>query len=187
MATAELSPAARPTQALAGVWARAYAAAWGVTLLAAGIVACAGPAVRGDVRSALGLRLQAASNPAPSAERVATLALHNVPIACWPVLLGVFGAHRRPRGRFVCDGLVACWLAANTIPVGAALGAYGTRLLCFVPQLPIEWAGLSLGASCWLLQRQRPLALRRSGELAALCAGLMLAAAFVETVVPPHL
>jgi hypothetical protein len=186
MAARELNALDTPSRALAGMWARAYTAVWGVTFLAAAIVACTGPAVRDLVRSVLVLRLRAASNPAPSAERVAALALHNIPIACWPVLLGVFGAHRHPWGRRVCDVLVACWVAASTVPVGAALGAYGTRVLCFVPQLPIEWAGLALGASCWLVQRERPLTFGRGSGLAGACAGVMTAAAFVEVFVPPH-
>jgi hypothetical protein len=186
MAAAELSPSELRAPVVVSAWARAYAAVWVVTLLAAAIVAGSGPAVRHEVRALLGLRLHAASNPPPSAERIGALALHNIPIACWPVLLGVFGAYRQRWSRLTCDVLVACWLVANTVPVGAALGSYGVRLACFVPQLPIEWGGLALGASGWILQRRRPLTCRRGIALATGCAGVMVAAAIVEAVGPPH-
>ncbi len=52
--------------------------------------------------------------------------------------------------------LLAC-IIVNTLQVGAALGAYGTALLPYIPQLPLEWGGLALGASAWLVQRRRAL------------------------------
>jgi hypothetical protein len=186
MAAAELTTTARPVRGLASVWASVYLAVWGATLLTAAVVVCAGPAARQEVMSLLGLRLQAAADPAPSAKRVAALAVHNIPIACWPVLLGVFAVGRKAWGRVFFDLLVACWLVANTAPVGAAFASYGTPLVGFVPQLPIEWAGLALGASGWVLQRRSPMTFRRGAGLAAACAGVMVVAAFVETVVPPH-
>ena len=89
------------------------------------------------------------------------LAAHNIPIVAWPLLLGVLGAHRHRLAR-QSPTASAGVLIANTLPVGAALGAYGAALLPYLPQLPLEWAGLALGASAWLVQRRR--ALTRPGR-----------------------
>ena len=70
--------------------------------------------------------------------------------------------------------------------MGAALGAYGARLLPYIPQLPIEWAGLALGASAWLLQRRRALTVPEGLALLALTVCVLLCAAVIETVAVPH-
>ena len=77
-------------------------------------------------------------------------------------------------------------MLANTLPVGAALGAYGTALLPYIPQLPLEWAGLAAGyaelAAKTSASDQHP---RARGWL-AIIGGLLLTAAVVETVAVPH-
>jgi hypothetical protein len=117
---------------------------------------------------------------------VVALAAHNFPITAWPVLLGVMGAHRQKLTRRLADVLVAGWLAVNVLPVGAAIGAYGSPLLPYVPQLPLEWAALSLGASGWLLQRHGGIATRAALVLLVLVALTVLGAAALETIGPPH-
>ena len=77
-------------------------------------------------------------------------------------------------------------MIVNVLPVGAALGAYGLPLLPYLPQLPLEWAGLTLGASAWLVQRRRALTLPQGLGLLALIAGVLLCAAVLETVAVPH-
>ena len=78
------------------------------------------------------------------------LAAHNLPIAAWPLLLGVLGAHRHRLGPACHRRRSAGVHHRDTLPVGAALGAYGAALLPYLPHLPLEWAGLALGASAWL-------------------------------------
>jgi hypothetical protein len=115
-----------------------------------------------------------------------SLAVHNLPIAAWPLLLGVVGAHHSHIGRGVADSLLAGCLAVNVLPVGAALGAYGPALLPYIPQLPLEWAALAAGASAWLLQRHRTLTVREGLALLALTSCMLLPAAVLETYAVPH-
>jgi hypothetical protein len=189
MATAELSEARgapRLLRALRRAWPRAYAAVWLSTLCSAVLVALLGAGAEGHVRALLRLGLQAAANAPPSLGRVVALAAHNFPIAAWPVLLGVLGAHQHRLGRQVADVAVLGSLLANTAPVGAAFAAYGAPLLAYVPQLPLEWAGLALGASAWLVQRHGPLTAREGLLLSGLTAIVLLCAAVLETVAVPH-
>ena len=66
------------------------------------------------------------------------------------------------------------------------LGAYGVALLPYIPNVPLEWAALALGASAWLVQRRRPLTLREGFVWLALIVGVVLCAATLETVAVPH-
>jgi hypothetical protein len=150
------------------------------------LVALAGPPLVLPIRHLLGLRLAAGVNPPPHIEHALTLAAHNVPICAWPLLLGVAGAHRHRLATRFADGLVLACMVANTLPVGAALGAYGTRLLPYLPQLPLEWAALALGAGGWLIQRRRALAIGEGLRCLALIACVLLCAALLETAAVPH-
>lgn len=189
MATAELIPAAGPRRlpgGLRGVWLRAYGAIWLATLAVAVLVAIAGTRLSVPVHQLLGLRLDPNRNPPPHIGHVLALAAHNIPIAAWPVLLGVMGAHRHRLARQVADTVLLACIIVNTLPVGAALGAYGPALLTYVPQLPLEWAGLALGASAWLIQRRRALTVPDGLAILALTFGVLLCAAVLETLAVPH-
>lgn len=137
---------------LRGAWLRAYLGVWALTAMTGLVVLVAGPGVAAGVRGLLGLLLT--SRFAPSIGRALSLWAHNTPIAAWPVLLCPLGAGRSRRSRMVGDLLVLACLVANTVPVGAALAAYGSQLLGWVPQLPVEWAGLAMGAAWWLAARR---------------------------------
>jgi hypothetical protein len=102
------------------------------------------------------------------------------------VLLGVVGAHRNPVARKAADLLVGACMIVNVGVVGSALGAYGLALLPYVPQLPLEWAGLALGVGSWLLQRRQALTGREGALCVAVIACALLAAAVLETVAVPH-
>jgi hypothetical protein len=171
---------------LPAAWLHAYAAVWIATLVPAGLVALAGPALALPVRHLLGLALTAQRNPPPHIGHVLALAVHNIPIAAWPLLLGLVGAHRHRLATHLADGVLLTCIILNTLPVGAALGAYGTAVLPYLPQLPLEWGGLALGASAWLAQRQRTLSVPEGLGLLALIAGVLLCAATLETVAVPH-
>jgi hypothetical protein len=169
------------------MWLYAYAGVWTVTLTAAAAVALAGPPLVRPVRRVLGLTLDAQQHNTPrQLGHVLALTAHNIPIACWPLLLGVLGVHRDRLGRHVADWLLLACMIANTLPVGAAIGAYGTPVLAYLPQLPLEWAGLALGASGWLVQRDRPLSLAGGVSVFALSSVLLFCAAVIETVATPH-
>ncbi|HYM55447.1 MAG TPA: hypothetical protein VES97_08800 [Solirubrobacteraceae bacterium] len=187
MATAELTRADRRWRlplGLRSAWLRVYIAIWTATLGSAALVALCGAAAKAPVRGLLRLRLK--PNAAPELGHVVALASHNIPIAAWPLLLGVIGAHHRRLGRKVADVVLLTCILVNTLPVGAALGAYGTPLLSYIPHLPVEWGGLALGASAWLLQRRRALGVPEGLALLVLTTCVLLGAAVVETVAVPH-
>lgn len=175
-----------PVASRASGWAWVYAALWASTLLLAASTATAGGAVVGAARAWLDLPLSAQNNPPPALWGVLALAAHNVRIASWPLLLGVLGTHRSPRAVRALDAIVALAALANIAPVGVALGAYGPRLLPFIPQLPLEWAALALGTSSWLSQRKAPLHLREGLVLFGLIVCLLLGAAVLERAGVPH-
>jgi hypothetical protein len=188
MVAAELSPSQprRLPAGLPGAWLGAYIAIWAATLGCAVLVALAGQRLVRPARQLLGLRLTPDRNAAPQLGHVLVLVAHNVPIVAWPLLLGVMSADRHRVGRRVADIVVLACILVNVVPVGVALGAYGAPLLPYVPQLPLEWAGLALGASAWLVQRRRPLTLRDGLVWFALIVGVLLCAAVLETVTVPH-
>lgn len=163
-----------------------YTFIWAITLASAAIVAAAGGTLEDGVRHVLMLSLSPRRTATPELGQAVALAAHNIPIACWPLLLGVLGAEQKPTSRHLADALLAASILVNAMPVGAALGAYGAALLPYIPQLPLEWGGLALGISGWLLQRKRALRPRETITLLTL-AGLVLAcAATVETFCIPH-
>ncbi|HEX8714758.1 MAG TPA: hypothetical protein VF706_04240 [Solirubrobacteraceae bacterium] len=187
MAAAELSAVERARQrVLRKTFAWAYGAVWASTLAAALVLELLGNSAQALARRLLGARLKVAGNPPPQIGHVLALSAHNLPIVAWPLLLTILGAQRSRVSRLAANVLLATTVLANTVPVGAALAAYGAPLLAFIPQLPLEWAGLALGAVGWLAQRERALSTRAVlALLGSLCA-LVLAAAIVETVVAPH-
>jgi len=167
-------------------WLHAYAGVWLATLAATALVVLVGRPLVLPARRLLGLALSAQRNPPPQLGHVLALAVHNTPIAAWPLLLGVLGAHRHRLAMHVADGVLLACIIANTLPVGAALGAYGTAVLPYIPQLPLEWGGLALGASGWLVQRRRALTANEGIGVFVLIACLLLCAAALETVAVPH-
>jgi hypothetical protein len=191
MATTELSPQpqkqrGRPLRGLLRPWLCAYTAVWLSTLLSALLVATLGTTIKSAVREVLGLALSANTNPPPSTAHAFLLAAHNLPIECWPVLLGALGARHSDFWGSLADGAVGIWVLVNTLPVGAAIGAYGAPLLPYIPQLPFEWAGLALGASAWLVQRRDAMTLLAGILIYALGSAVLLAAGALETFAVPH-
>jgi hypothetical protein len=167
-------------------WLCAYGRLWGLTLAPAAGVALVGRPLSSATRKLLGLTLTASENPPPHVSQILSLAAHNIPIAAWPLLLGVAGCDRRIVSRRVGDSMVWACALANTVPVGAALGAYGTVLLAYIPQLPVEWAGLALGYGSWLVQRSRPMGCRERLAWLALITALLMVAAGLESLAVPH-
>jgi hypothetical protein len=161
----------------------AYLAVWAITLAVAALTAL----VAGEsVRSTLGLALGATVDPPASPARVCLLAIHNLPICAWPLLLGSLRLRPGSRWRRLADIVVAACALANVLPVAAALGGYGWALVPYVPQLPLEWAALAVGFGSWVAERRQGLAGRERLALLAAIAALALAAALLETYAVPH-
>jgi hypothetical protein len=167
-------------------WLYAYGGVWAATLIPAILIAQVRQALKAPIRSVLKATLSAQHNPPPTLGHVLVLAAHNIPLTAWPLLLGPFGAHHSRFQTHLADGLLVACITVNTLQVAAALDAYGTAVLPYLPHLPIEWAGLALGASTWLLQRRHALTVPEGLGLLALIAGVLLCAAALETVAVPH-
>lgn len=186
MATAELSPRAPSgARALPRAFARAHAGVWAATLSGWLALELLGEGAKADARKVIGARLDARGNPPPRLGHVLALVAHNLPTAAWPLLLSVVVAQHR-LARLCADALLAVVLIVNTAPVGAALALYGVRLVAFIPQLPVEWAALSLGAASWLSQRKRAMKPRQTLAVLGVIAALVTVAAALETIAVPH-
>jgi hypothetical protein len=182
MAATELSlPAPRAPRLPAGlgrVTLQAYAAFWGLTLGSALIVRVGWSTRRAPTQQLL--------NPPPHFGHILWLAAHNIPLAAWPLLLGVASAQKLRVTRRAADTLLVVCMIVNTAPTGAVIGTYGTAPFSHIIQLPLEWAGLALGAGSWLVQRRRTLSTRERLVWLALIVGVLLCAAVLETVAVPH-
>jgi len=154
-------------------------------LVIAGVV---GVAFASDARG--WLRYTFRAEPADAGEATAIFADN-----CW-ALLGVVGllviaqaAARTPNGprrsqRWLRAGgelVLAAVIAHNVLVVGAALGAYRTRMVwAMLPHGPVELAAYALALGLYLRGRRRPLpAAQIAGTLAASVA-LLAAAAVLE-------
>ena len=126
-----------------------YLGLW-ATLLGACALTTAVPGLDATVRARLDLQMVHLSSPSRGV--VAALVVHNASIALWPLAAIAADLHRW-RLRALLDGLLAVTLMANAGIVGAALSAYGTRLVRFLPHLPLEFLGLALPATSWMLHR----------------------------------
>ena len=74
---------------------------------------------------------------------------------------------------------------ANGAQIGAALAAYGPRLLPYLVHLPLEWLGLACGAATWLVARGRAPTRTTLTALAAAATLAMVAAALLEVYGTP--
>lgn len=163
----------------------AYGVLWALTLAVMALVLTlpdGGPIARG----VLCLALSATGNPAPSVAGVLAVAINNCLHAGWPLALGPLGATRRPVTRKLADVAVALNVLVCAALTGAALGGYAPRIVVFLPHLPLEWAGIAVGAAGWLVERRRPLTARERARCACALILLLLAAAIVEIYATPH-
>jgi hypothetical protein len=155
----------------------AGAAVIGVTL-AAGLLAVLDPKVAGSTPPHPTLTGSLTDWLAITAENLRVLA---APFLLWPLC-----AHHGRHGRRAGDIVVASVIAVNAIPVGIALGRWQSRLIPYVPQLPLEWAALILAVSAWLTIRTTTATRHQIAVLGAGTAALILAAAALETWATPH-
>lgn len=157
---------------------------WGVTLGCALLVAAL-PGASGLVADWFAAQLTAEANPPPAVRDALGVALHNLQVLGFPFLLA---AARLGQGRLrpVLDVLVAGAVVVQAGLVGAALGAYGARLLPFVPHLPFEWLALASSVAVWLVARRRPVTARELATFAAVFAAALLVACALELYATPH-
>jgi hypothetical protein len=196
MSLATLAPAARTSAAAPVEGARRTAGlAARVALGLLAVIAMVALAVRlacaGRVRAWLGFPFTGV--PA-SLEEAARIFAHNA-----GAMLGIGGllliaqlAARRPEGpartqrylQVAGELLLAGVIAANLAVVGAALGAYGDRMLrAVLPHGPVELAAFALAIALYLQGRHRALAARHLLTTATASLGLLAAAALLEALV----
>jgi hypothetical protein len=84
------------------------------------------------------------------------------------------------------DAILVLEVALNTIVVGAALGAYGTRMLAAVlPHGPIELAAFSLALALYVHARRARLPRRHIAAVGTACVSGLALAATLETFAAP--
>ena len=120
-----------------------------------------------------------------SVSDVLSILATNLRLLSVPFALGLLGFHRGHRARRFGDLLVGAVVTLNTVRVGLALSRYGTRLIPYIPQLPVEWLALALSTSAWIATRRgaQPHVLR-TRALQTLAAAA--AAAAIEALLTPH-
>jgi hypothetical protein len=155
----------------------AAAAVIGVTL-ASGLVAVLDPKVAGSTPPHPTL--------AGSPNDWLGITAENLRVLAAPFLLWLLGSYTSRLGRQAGDAVVLAVIAVNAIPVGIALGRWQSRLIPYVPQLPFEWAALTVAASAWLTIRTTTATRHEIAVLGASTAVLVLAAATLETWATPH-
>jgi hypothetical protein len=111
---------------------------------------------------------------------------NNARVLSVPFLLVLFGFPHSRLGRRAGDLIVTALTAASTIPVGIELGRWESRLLPYIPQLPLEWAALGLAVHVWISARNGRASTHRLLVLAGFTLVLLIAAASLETWATPH-
>jgi hypothetical protein len=113
------------------------------------------------------------------------LLVNNAIVALWP-LTGLFLLHDFPRSwRRVFIAVVVLAAVRSVVPVAAALGLWGTRLLPYIPNAPFELAAITTGAVLYVLRSDQRISPRSLGT-GVVAVGLLLAiAAVLETWAVP--
>jgi hypothetical protein len=97
-------------------------------------------------------------------------------------------ARRGPTGAALLaavDTVLVLWVAVNSILVGAAVGAYGSRMIAAVlPHGPLELIAFALALALHLRARRGPLGARHILTTAAACLAVLALAAVLETFTP---
>jgi hypothetical protein len=116
----------------------------------------------------------------------ASIAAGNARVLVAPFALCLLDLPSSRLGRCVGDLLVLVLVALNTILVGLAVGRWRGQLLPYIPQLPVEWAALTIATAAWLISRDSHASRRRLAILAGATSLLLVYAAALETWCSPH-
>lgn len=127
------------------------------------------------------------------AEDALAFAVNNFKV-CLLALLGcaaqqLYVHSPRPRGtaRLLFDVVIGVVYTANAAQFGIALGAYGTRLLEWIPHVPLELAALAASASAYRHSRHGNVPRKEVVALATHAAAFITVAAAIETWMVPLL
>lgn len=172
-------------------WLRPYLITY-LTTLTGLLVLAAAVAFVTPVRDLAHLILPVQRGHAPhdptSTHNVATalsLWIHNARLSLAPLAAAAAVQHRPGRLRRAVDVLLIIVLALNLIPVAIELGTWGSRLLPYIPNAPVELLALLTGPVSWWLVTRGRLPLRSLWLSTAAVVALMAAAACLETWAVP--
>jgi hypothetical protein len=167
-----------------GRLARAALESYGLLWLGTLLAALLAIPIAGEVRSFMGLRLTSA--PSGSAGMAALLAANNLRVVAVPLLLAALSDGRRRWLLIMGDLVVSASLTVNVALGGLALGAYGPRLVSYLPQWPLEWGALALALTGWRRARRGRRDLYELLLLGIGAATLICLAALLETYAVPR-
>ncbi len=125
--------------------------------------------------------------PTPAA--ILSVLLNNTLVLAVPFALTWLQFPDRAATRILGDTAITVLLVRSAITVGLALGRWQTRLVPYIPQLPLEYLAAAIAAGNWLTARQNPHApqpARASAQAAGLTIALLIAAASAEVLLTPH-
>lgn len=169
----------------ARAWLRAIGWAFVALCLGSAAVAMLVYPARSEVRHLLGIELAPATAPG-SASMAAWIAANNIREAAVPFLCLALRPRRWPWLLRAGDLVVWSCLAVNVTLGGLALGAFGPRLLLYLPQWPFEWAGLAVALAAWTRARRGPRDFCELLLLAIIVALLLCSGALIETFATPQ-
>jgi len=156
----------------------------GATLLVAGLTGA------GVVLGAIDPGLAGSTHPHPTLigtpGEAASIFTNNLRVIAAPFALWALGFGSSRVARAIGDVLVFGLAAVNTLNVGVELGRWGTQLVPYVSQLPLEWSALAIALFAWLTGREQRTSRRRMAMLAATVIALLATAAILETWCTPH-
>lgn len=159
-----------------------YVLTWGFTITAA-IVAFAIPGLAELVRSEL--RLTFSAQAVAASDVLSIFARNALTFAIAPALAHILRPWHGGLRLYGGSLFLAVVLIPNTLIVGLAAGAYGGRLLPFLPHLALEWAALAWSAATWSLACTRELSGRTLFALFLVNCPIILIAAVVEVFATP--
>jgi hypothetical protein len=193
MVARELAPARSetathaPHRGLAGELATAYTLGWTLLLLVAAMCAMV-PAARWlahhELALALNVRIRPA--PAPSLGGAGWLLVNNLRATGWPLVAVALRAHRTAGVRRVVHAAVLVSLAANLLPVAAAIGVYRSQLVPYLPHLPLELYAITTSPATWVISTRQPVSRRQLAAVALTILAALAGAAGLETWAVPH-
>ncbi len=139
------------------------------------------PRLAASTRRAFGFELQ----PTPgSLHEAAEIAATNARVVA-AVLLAAWGVSRAPIVKPFLDALVVLVGGVNAALIGCAIGSYGIGALPWLVHAPLEVAALAVAAAAYRCSRAQPPGAPPYRSVAVGCAGLVAAAAVVESYLTP--
>jgi hypothetical protein len=122
---------------------------------------------------------------AHNATTALSLWFHNARVALAPLAAAAAVQNHPGRLRRTGDLLLGVVFAANVVPLAVELGTWGSRLLPYIPNAPVELLALVAGPVSWWLVTRGRLPVRSLWPIAATAVALLLLAACLETWAVP--